>query len=122
MNRADYKLHDTSYFKKNGAVFKYEIWAGKNKDYYFEFEVEAKGQKFNLYNFVLIGDATEERARANLRLRNIMNPSPNGVADEIGKIFKPVYEQLAETLVDEKKQPETWIPTMKALLKETFSK
>ena len=63
VNKADFKLHDTSYFKTNGSIFKYEVWAGKDKDYYLELEVDALGQKFNLYNFVLVGDQTEENAR-----------------------------------------------------------
>jgi len=50
---------------------KFEIKSGTNKDYYFDCETKALGQRFNLYKSVLIGDEFEERAREELRTRGV---------------------------------------------------
>jgi hypothetical protein len=65
--------------KKNDAIVTFELFAGKNKDYYLEIEMEFLRQRFNLYNRVLIGDIFEEKARSQLRSQRINNPTKSRV-------------------------------------------
>ena len=109
-------------FNVNEAVMMYEIFSGKDKDYYLTTSTKALHQNFNLYKKVLIGDAYEEQARVNLRQQGISNPTRHKVACAINDMLRPEYEELSRRIVDAKKQPEEWIDILKAAIREAFGK
>ena len=96
-------------FEINEATVMYEIFSGQFKDYYFSIQVKALHQNFRVLKKILFSDEYEEAARERLRKANISKPTPQRLAGEIKEAFEKDMKKLTTKIVDEKKQPETWL-------------
>jgi hypothetical protein len=73
-----------------------------------------RGQNFNLYRKVLIGNKYEEQARQLLiKNKNISNPSPSGLAKQIGAMFKTDFEIICKSVVVDSQDPDLWVEKLK---------
>ena len=76
------------------------MFSGKEKDYYFNLQVTALRCTFPLYRKVIFGDQYEERARENLRQRDLANPTPKALATELADMFTILMEEVGKELID----------------------
>ena len=108
-------------FMVDEAIMSYTVFSGTDK-FYFSLETKALNQTFNLYNKVYFGKRYEQRARQELEQLGVKAASRGQLVQQIHKIFKAELETLCREIIDEKKQPETWIPTLKAAVQDHFAR
>jgi len=68
--------------------------------------MNAKSQRFNLFNGVLIGDDYEESARQRLREKGTSNPTPNKLACCLKDMIKEDLIKILNATYIEKEQPD----------------
>ena len=117
----DLKIEENGVFMINEAIMSYSVMSGSNR-FYFSLETKALNQTFNLYNKVYFGKQYEEAAREELKNLGVSSPTTGKLAKQIHKIFRPQLQALCTQIIDDQKQPEVWIPSLKAAVKENFSK
>lgn len=115
------KQEERGVFMVDEAIMSYSIMSGADK-FYFSLETKALHQTFNLYNKVYFGKAYEARARQMAEELGVKRLGRSELAKYLHKIFKPELEALCKEIIDEKKQPETWIPTLKEAIKDQFGR
>ena len=117
-SQKELKLHANRVARVNESTFNMEVFAGKEKDYYFNLTVSALRQNFPMYRKVIFGDDYEEKAREKLRQRAIANPTPKALANELADMFQALIEDLGKEIIDPTKQPETWLDQFKERIKK----
>ena len=90
--------------------------------WWFSLETKAQNQVFNLYNKVQIGKKYIAAAAKAVLDENQAQVQNKWMDKKIHELFKEKLTTLSKELVNEKQQPEKWIPKLKQEIKKEFSK